>query len=132
MEIEFYEKTNWSKFTLPKWEDGETEKEYLSRIGYDDHAFDLGATGNGDGAFIYTRNDDCQAVPRYLVCIGLNDDYTYIGVPDHFNLLLICKEFASLLQLQLLQSVFDALFQDQKGWFQYQRLDALKEFIKVD
>jgi hypothetical protein len=130
--IKSYNYGQWSDASLPDWQSSETQSKWLERIGYYGDATDqLGCGSDDNGVEIYTRRDDSDSLPKHLVVVGVGLAYTYIGVADHLNLILLCRDLAPLAQLFLLQSVFDALFQDEAGYFQYQRLDALKDFIKA-
>ena len=129
-EIRFYRFGQWSSCFLPEWQD-EKESEYFARLGYYDFALEeLGNSGLETSMEIFGKvsgvNND---YPEYIVSIGIANTFSYIGVPDHLNLLLLCNQFAPLIQTLLLQTVFDAAFQDKNGYFQYERLDKLKSLI---
>jgi len=133
--IKFYNYGQWSDASLPDWQGNENHPQWLERIGYYSDAVDQFGCGSDDsGVETYTKRDGSGAtddLPKHLVVVGVGSAYTCIGVADHLNLILLCRDLAPLAQLFLLQSVFDALFQDEAGWFQFQRLDALKDFIKT-
>jgi hypothetical protein len=130
--IKSYSFGQYSDAALPEWKDGEKEAEWFERLGYYNFALDeFGCDGGETGLQIYgKRSDVTNDLPEYLVIVSIGSTCTHIGVADHLNLVLLCRDFAPLAQMFLLQAVFDALFQDKNGWFDFQRLDALKDFIK--
>lgn len=132
--IKKYSFGQWSDATLPEWTDKEDERAWLKRVGFNEYAEDkIGCeVGLFDGLEIFSRekSEEGAELPEYLVCITLNDTFLYVGVDDHLNLLLLCRDFAPLLQLFYVRSVFDALFQDTRGNFDIDRLDRLRDFLR--
>jgi len=128
--VKLYSMGQWSDTALPEWADGEFEPDWLRRIGYSE-VDGIGNTGAGDGVQVYSANaPNVNQLPEFLVCMDLHFQSTYVAVPDHLSLLQLHKEFAPLLQLFYFRAVFDALFQNERGFFESERLDKLRDFIK--